>query len=89
MRLGRNKILVDASTELRDINHFFNTAFPVDEHRSLNGYLLHELGRVPQRGEATEREGVRIEVLGASDTQITHCRLVRLPAESPDGSSET
>jgi CBS domain containing-hemolysin-like protein len=89
VRLGRNKILVDASAELRDINHFFNTAFPVDEHRSLNGYLLDELGRVPERGETTEREGVRIEVLGASDTQITHCRLVRLPAEPPDGSSET
>jgi CBS domain containing-hemolysin-like protein len=85
VRLGRNKILVDASAELRDINHFFNTAFPVDEHRSLNGYLLDELGRVPERGETTEREGVRIEVLGASDTQITHCRLVRLPAEPPDG----
>jgi CBS domain containing-hemolysin-like protein len=89
VRLGRNKILVDASAELRDINHFFNTAFPVDEHRSLNGYLLHELGRVPERGEAIEREGVRIEVLGAGDAQITHCRLVRLPAEPPDGSSES
>ena len=89
VRLGRNKILVDASAELRDINHFFNTAFPIDEHRSLNGYLLNELGRVPEGGETIEREGVRIEVLGASDTQITHCRLVRLPAEPPDGSSAT
>ncbi len=89
VRLGRNKILVDASAELRDINHFFNTAFPVDEHRSLNGYLLDAFGRVPERGETTEREGVRIEVLGASDTQITHCRLVRLPAEPPDGSTAT
>ena len=89
VRLERNKILVDASAELRDINHFFNTAFPIDEHRSLNGYLLNELGRVPEGGETIEREGVRIEVLGASDTQITHCRLVRLPAEPPDGSSAT
>jgi putative hemolysin len=86
VRLGRNKILVDASAELRDINHFFNTSFPDDEHRSLNGYLLHELGRVPARGETTELDGVRIEVLGASDTQITHCRLVRLPAERREGS---
>ncbi|MEJ2311711.1 MAG: hemolysin family protein [Gemmatimonadales bacterium] len=86
VRLGRNKILVDASAELRDINHFFNTSFPDDEHRSLNGYVLHELGRVPARGETTELDGVRIEVLGASDTQITHCRLVRLPAERREGS---
>ena len=87
VRLGRNKILVDASAELREINHFFNTAFPVEEHRSLNGYLLNELGRVPERGETIEREGVRVEVLGATDTQVTHCRLVRLPAK-PAGDDE-
>jgi CBS domain containing-hemolysin-like protein len=81
VRLGRNKVLVDASAELREINHFFNTAFPVEEHRSLNGYLLNELGRVPERGETVEREGVRVEVLGATDTHVTHCRLVRLSAE--------
>ncbi len=84
VRLGRNKILVDASTDLREINHFFNTAFPVEENRSLNGYLLHELGRVPERGETVEREGVRIEVLGATDTHVTRCRLVRLPAPTAD-----
>ncbi len=84
VRLGRNKILVDASADLREINHFFNTAFPVEEHRSLNGYLLHELGRVPERGETIEREGVRIEVLGATDTHVTRCRLVRPPAPMAD-----
>ena len=88
VRLGRNKILVDASAELRDINHFFNTAFPTDEHRSLNGYLLHEFGHVPQRNEMIERKGVRIEVLGATDTQVTHCRLVRLPSEEPAGPAD-
>ncbi len=84
VRLGRNKILVDASADLREINHFFNTAFPVEEHRSLNGYLLHELGRVPERGESIEREGVRIEVLAATDTHVTRCRLVRLAAPTAD-----
>ena len=32
------------ATDLREINHFFNTALPQLEHRSLNGYLLDELG---------------------------------------------
>jgi CBS domain containing-hemolysin-like protein len=86
VRLGRSKILVDASADLREINHFFNTAFPVEEHRSLNGYLVHELGRVPERGETIEREGVQIEVLDATDTHVTRCRLVRLPAPVADSS---
>ncbi|MGH7540107.1 MAG: hemolysin family protein [Gemmatimonadota bacterium] len=79
VRVNRHEILVDGSAELREINHFFNTAFPVLEHRSLNGYLLEELGRVPQAGEVVEREGVRIEVLRASETQVTRARLSRPP----------
>lgn len=84
VRVNRHEILVDGSAELREINHFFNTSFPVLEHRSLNGYLLDELGRVPQTGEVVEREGVRIEVLRASETQVTRARLSRLaPAPGP------
>lgn len=81
VRLNRNEVLVDGSTDLREINHYFNTSFPLVEHRSLNGYLLDELGRVPQPEETVEREGVRIEVLGATETQVTRARLTRVPGK--------
>lgn len=79
VRIHKNEILVDGSADLREINHFFNTSFPLLEHRSLNGYLLDELGRVPEPREVVEREGVRIEVLVATDTQVTRARLTRIP----------
>lgn len=77
IRVSRNEILADGSAELRKINQHFRTSLPAGEHRSLNGYLLEELGRVPQPGETVEREEVSIEVLGASDTQVTRARLTR------------
>lgn len=80
VRINRNEVLVDGAADLREINHFFNTSFPLLEHRSLNGYLLEEMGRVPEAGETIEREGVRIEVLRASDTQVIRARLSRVPA---------
>jgi putative hemolysin len=83
VRLSRSEIVVSGSAELREINHFFNTSFPLLEHRSLNGYLLDELGRVPEPREVVEKEGVRIEVLSATETQVTRARLSRpqpLPA---------
>lgn len=85
VRRSRTEIVVDGSAKLREINHFFNTSFPLLEHRSLNGYLLDELGRVPQPAETFEREGVRIEVLGATDTQVTSARLERLPGRGLPG----
>lgn len=80
VRVNRNEVIVDGSADLREINHFFNTSFPLLEHRSLNGYLLEELGRVPEPHEIIEREGVGIEVLGATETQVTRARLFRKPA---------
>jgi len=81
VRVARNEVLALGDADLREINHIFNTSFPQLEHRSLNGYLLEELGRVPETGEWIEREGVTIEVLEASDTQVLRARLRRAVPE--------
>jgi CBS domain containing-hemolysin-like protein len=86
--VGRHEALVDGSTDLRRINEYFDTSLPGVEHRSLNGYLLEELGRVPQPGEVIERGEVRVEVLGANDTQVTRARLTHhQTAAAPPGGS--
>jgi CBS domain containing-hemolysin-like protein len=77
-RISRNEIVVAGDADLREINHFFNTTFPQLEHRTFNGYLLEELGRVPEPGETFEREHIRVEVLEATDTQVTRARLKRM-----------
>ncbi|MEE8549979.1 MAG: hemolysin family protein, partial [Gemmatimonadota bacterium] len=83
VRLGRNEILVDGGTDLREINHFFNSTFPLLEHRSLNGYLLDVLGRVPKPGEKLVREGVQIEVVDATEKHVLSVRLSRPAAQPP------
>jgi putative hemolysin len=91
VRVSRNEIIAEGDTELREINHIFNTALPLLEHRSLNGYLMAELGRVPQARERIERQGLEIEVLDASETQVLRARITRhaLPAEAADGDAAT
>jgi len=88
-RISRNEILVAGDADLREINHFFNSTFPQLEHRTFNGYLLEELGRVPEPGEKFEREYIHIEVLEATDTQVTRARLRRMAATTPDAGSAT
>jgi len=77
VRVSRNEVLVEGYADLREINHFFNTSLPQLEHRSLNGYLLEELGYVPRPGAEFEREGVRIRIEDASETQVLRARLTR------------
>jgi CBS domain containing-hemolysin-like protein len=76
-RVSRSEILAVGDVDLREVNHYFNVSLPLLEHRSLNGYLLEELGRVPEPGEIVERDGITIEVLEATDTQVTRARLRR------------
>ena len=83
IRLRRDEIAVDAGAELREINDAFGTSFPVDEYRSLNGFLLGELGRVPAAGEVVEHGDVRIKVVASTDTQVTRARIRRRAGTDP------
>jgi len=88
-RISRFEIVADGSVDLREINYALNVSLPQLEHRSLNGFILEELGYVPESGEAIDRAGVRIEVLEASDTQVHRSRLTRLqPGDGPQDSAE-
>ncbi|MGI9039143.1 MAG: hemolysin family protein [Gemmatimonadota bacterium] len=83
-RIGRNEIVVDAGTDLKDINELFGTNLPVQEHRSVNGLLLETLGRVPRAKETIEIEGVRIDVIDAEETQVRRVRMRRLQPPDTD-----
>lgn len=83
-RIGRDEIVVDAATDLKDINEVFGTELPVQEHRSLNGLLLETLGRVPRAKEVVRIGGVEIEIVEAESTQVGRVRMRRM-AEDDGG----
>ena len=78
IRISRTQVIAPGGVDVREINYAFNVALPQLEHRSLNGFILEELGHVPEPGETVERAGVKIEILTASDTQVLTARLTRL-----------
>jgi CBS domain containing-hemolysin-like protein len=80
VRLSRVEAVADASVDLREVNYAFNLSLPTLEHRSLNGFILEEMGRVPTIGETLERSGVRIDIVEATETQVVRVRLTRVHA---------
>ena len=78
IRISRTQVIAPGGIDVREINYAFNVALPQLEHRSLNGFILEELGHVPEPGERVERAGVKIEILTASDTQVLTARLTKL-----------
>jgi CBS domain containing-hemolysin-like protein len=78
VRVSDGVVECDAGVDVRDLDDALGVALPKVEHRSLNGFILEELGRVPPAGESFERAGVRIEVLAATETQVLRARLTKL-----------
>jgi CBS domain containing-hemolysin-like protein len=81
MRIGRDEVVAEGGVDLREINHALNVVIPSGENRSLNGFILDELGEVPERGTILEHSGVNIEILEASETQVVRARLRRVHDE--------
>jgi CBS domain containing-hemolysin-like protein len=87
IRISRNEGIADGALDLREINYAFNVSLPQLEHRSLNGFIIEELGYVPERGESLERHGVRIDVVDATETQVVRARIRKLSGQgTPEAS---
>ncbi len=78
IRISKNEVIADGALDLREINYAFNVSLPQLEHRSLNGFIIEELGYVPERGESLESQGVRIDVVDATETQVLRARVRKI-----------
>lgn len=79
-RVSEDEVVAAGTADLREINERCGFALPAGENRSLNGFILEEMGKVPAPGTAFEAGGARVEVLEASETQVLRARLRRLAA---------
>jgi putative hemolysin len=84
-RVSTSEIEVDGSTELRDVNAALGTELPETEYRSVNALLLEETGHVPVPGEQLEWEGIQLEVLESTETQVQRVRVRIAPAPTANG----
>lgn len=83
VRISEGVVECDAGVDIRDLDDALGRVFPKVEPRSLNGFILEELGHVPSGGDSLERAGVKIEILAATETQVLRARLTKLAAPSP------
>lgn len=74
-----DEIVASGAADIREINERFDFDLQAGEHRSVNGFILEELGQVPEVGRSFTADGVDVEVLEATDTQVLKARLRRTP----------
>jgi magnesium and cobalt transporter len=66
---------VPALTRIEEFNETFGTRFSDEEADTIGGLVLHELGRMPRRGEAVQIGGMELKVTRADRRRIETLRV--------------
>jgi magnesium and cobalt transporter len=74
-REGERTFTVPALTRIEEFNDTFGTRFSDEEFDTIGGLVLHELGRMPRRGEVVEIGGLELKVQRADRRRIETLRV--------------
>ena len=68
-------ILVDGSTNIRDLNKEMNWSFPIEGPKTLNGLLLENLEYIPKAGTTLKIDNYVAEITQVSESAIKMARI--------------
>jgi len=76
---GHNTWRILATTEMSAVDELLNYELPQGEYDTIGGWLAHELGRIPRRGDRHSIDDLQFEVLRADSRRALWVRARRLP----------
>ncbi|MBU4501798.1 MAG: hemolysin family protein [Nanoarchaeota archaeon] len=83
LRVDKNNILVDADTELKNINEFFNIKLPGNINETVSKLVLKKLKKIPKKGDKVKIDkNVMITVEEATKNKIHKLKVTNLNGRS-------
>ncbi|MEE9571007.1 MAG: HlyC/CorC family transporter [Gammaproteobacteria bacterium] len=83
LRESDNSFVVDASSNIRQLNRLMNWNLPTDGPKTLNGLIIEQLETIPESGTGLTVARYPIEILDTSEHAIKKVR-VSVPDSSPE-----
>jgi len=83
-RIDETHYHVRALTRIEDFNEYFDAELSDDEYDTVGGLLMHELGRLPRRGESVDFAGFRFRVVQADRRRIHGVEVMRVASSPAD-----
>jgi magnesium and cobalt transporter len=74
---GKPSFAVRALTRIEDFNEYFECELDDEEYDTIGGLVLHELGRLPRRGESLKFGGFSYKVVNADKRRIDSLQVQR------------
>jgi putative hemolysin len=82
---GKDGATVPGDAEIEVLNKQLDLSIDGGEHQTIGGLVFGALGRMPNRGDQVQRNGVVIEVLEMDKLRVDKVKLVVLDDESEEG----
>jgi magnesium and cobalt transporter len=79
---GTQRVAGDA--EIHAVNEAFGARFPEEDFDTIGGFVSHEMGRVPRRGESISLDGLHFTVMLTRGGAVRWFKVTR----APDGASD-
>jgi len=76
-RNGKPSFAVRALTRIEDFNDYFESELEDEEYDTVGGLVMHELGRLPRRGEKIDFGGFEFSVVKADKRRIDALQVQR------------
>ncbi len=77
-RNGKPSFAVRALTRVEDFNEYFECELADEEYDTIGGLVMHELGRLPRRGEKVNFGGFEFAVIKADKRRIDALQVQRI-----------
>jgi len=77
-KMAPNKYLINGRMGIDDLDQLLSTKLPKGNYETLGGFLMHKLGKVPQRKEKVDYGGIKFIIENADQKSIKEV-LVILP----------
>ncbi|MCJ7600426.1 MAG: hemolysin family protein, partial [Desulfobulbaceae bacterium] len=72
-----NTVITPAKVDIEKIELFFNMEFPEGPYESAGGFIINQLGKIPETGEKAEFGPLTFTVLSASKRRVKSVRISR------------
>jgi putative hemolysin len=83
-RLGDGEVEVDGKLNLDEIAEISGVELPEGPYATVGGFVMAELGRLPEAGDVVEHDGVKFTVVRTEGRRAARVRLTPRPRPEPD-----
>jgi magnesium and cobalt transporter len=79
---SKQKYTIKALTPIDDFNDYFSSKLKDDEHDTIGGFFVHQLGYMPKKGDKLDYDKFRFEVLHADNRRVYLLKLRLIDTEN-------